>query len=366
MPVLSGALVSRPHEKVRPPFPFAASLCTAASCIGLLAIGGCGSNTGISSAALPSETGASAGNGSGVISQSKLGYAWLTEDGTLRPLLGVMGAAYLGESLTAPRAYVAGAASALSQVALLVGADGGITRMSLPDGALTSAGVTSGTGAAKIRLSPSGSAAVIFVPGATTAVLLTSLRSSMQSHTLTAGNPLKDAAVSDAGSVAALLQVQSKAIVSVLHTDGSTAQVATLSGPGDLGFVGSGDDLLTVDSAANRLVLTHTVSTSPNPLTVNTSGLLKSPIAVGAAVTGRWAVAVNSADSSVVRVDLTGQVAPQRIVCPTQPLFAEPLAYGAFRFSDAGSSPAWVTDITASLPTMFFVPALPPPAVAGL
>ena len=354
--------MSRPYPQVRPRPTVAVSVCSVATCLGLLTLGGCAGSTGVSSAAPPAASGTSTGNATASLKQSQLGYVWLAQDETLRPLLGVVGAAYMGASLTTARAYTTGAASATSQVALLIDANGGITRLSLADGTQTPAGVITGATSAKIRFSPSGTAAVVFVPGAATAVLITGLRSTPQISPLVANSSLSEAAVSDAGSVAALLQLGTRVAVTILHGNGTPSQVATLGGPGALSFVGTGDDLLSVDSASNTLTLTHTVSTAPNPVTVNTSSLLKTPSAVGAAASGRWAVAVNSAESTVVRIDLTGATAPQRILCPLQPKFAEPLAYGAFRFSDAGNAPAWVTDITASTPTMFFVPALPPAA----
>ena len=332
--------------------------------MGLFAMQGCGGGIVTSTASTPVSNGNGTSNGSAALKQSQLGYVWLPKEGDLRPMLGVMGAAYLGASLTPQGSYVAGAASPVSQVALLVGQGGQVSRIALENGTWTSLAVVSGTGL-RVRFSPSGTAAVVFAPGSTSATLFTGLLTTVQTTSLTAGSALQDAAVSDAGSVAALLQVGAKVVVAVLHTSGTASSVATLSGPGALSFVGTGDDLLTVDSAANTLILVHTVSTAPSPVTVGTSNLLKTPTAVGAAATGRWAVAVNSAESSVVRVDLTGQTAPQRLLCPVQPLFAEPLAYGAFRFSEAGGAPVWLTDITATTPTMFFVPALPNVGASG-
>ena len=332
--------------------------------MGLFAMQGCGGGIVTSTGSAPVSTGNGTSNGSAAIKQSRLGYVWLSKEADLRPLLGVTGAAYIGAGLTGPGAYIAGAASPISQIALLVGQSGQVSRMSLADSTLSVVGAVSGS-SLKVRFSPSGTAAVIFNPGSSSATLFTGLLTTVRSSSLTAGSALQDAAVSDAGSVAALLGAGARTVVSVLHTDGTASTVTTLSGPGALSFVGKGDDLLTVDSAANALTMIHTVSTAPSPALIGTSNLLKTPIAIGAAATGRWAVAVNSAESSVVRIDLTGQTDPQRLLCPVQPQFAEPLASGTFRFSDAGTAPAWVTDITASTPTMFFVPALPAAAGSG-
>jgi hypothetical protein len=66
----------------------------------------------------------------------------------------------------------------------------------------------------------------------------------------------------------------------------------------------------------------------------------------------------NSGDASVVQVDLTGAAGPQRIACACQPAVVEQLSgNGVFRFTEIGSTPTWIADITGASPSMMFIPA---------
>ena len=287
----------------------------------------------------------------------QLGYAWRPDDKTLRPLLGVPGSSQVGASLTTPGEFVAGSASAASSIALLIGTDGQLYRMTVPNGSPAQVGTSAAAGA-KIRFSPDGTAAVVYMPGAQSATVVTSLATTPSARVVGASAAILEAAPSDAGTVAALLQAGSGATVSVLTASGAASSVLSLRGAGDLSFVGSGDTLLAADSAANTLTQIADVSTSPAATAVATAGLLKSPVAVGAAHGGRWAVVANSGESSVVRIDLTGGTPPQRIPVAAQPTMVEPLSgTGVFRFTDVGSSAAWMGDMAASTPSVLFIPA---------
>jgi hypothetical protein len=154
------------------------------------------------------------------------------------------------------------------------------------------------------------------------------------------------------------LQTANDASLSVLPATGGPQTLATLKGAGGLAFVGTSDTLLAADSVTNTLTQVQAVSTSPSVTQLATANLLRAPIAVGAALSGRWAVVANGGESSVVRIDLTGAAAPQRIACPSQPAVAERIAgNGVFRFNEIGATPTWIADMTAPAPAMLFIPA---------
>jgi hypothetical protein len=68
----------------------------------------------------------------------------------------------------------------------------------------------------------------------------------------------------------------------------------------------------------------------------------------------------NSGDSSVVRIDLTGQIAPLRIACTCTPTSAVALFGNAtFRITEPGTGPLWAVEAAAATPRSFFIPALP-------
>jgi hypothetical protein len=296
----------------------------------------------------------------------QLGYAWKADDQTLRPLLGVPGSAQIGESVVPAGTYVAAGASAASSLAILVGADGKLYSMSLPSGTPAQIGGTAGPGSV-VRFSPSGVAALVFVPGSQTALLLTSLSSSVKAQAVAAAAPLEEMAVNDAGVVAGILQRGNGTTVNLLT--GSPQQLAALSGPGSLSFAGTSDTLLAADASANSLVVIRTVSSTPSASPLSTGGLLRSPVGVGTAFGGRWAVVANGADSSIVRIDLSGATPPLRIASPAQPTVAQQLAgSGVFRFTEIGaaSAPVWIADITTTNPSMMFIPALAAAPATGV
>jgi hypothetical protein len=294
---------------------------------------------------------------SAVKSGPQLGYAWRSQDQTLRPILGVPGSSQTGASVVAATSFVAGASSSAAALALLIGTDQQVYSMSLPNGTPAQVNLAAASGA-RIRFSPSGVAALVYVPGSLSASLLTNLASAPQARQISVTAPLLDMAVSDAGTVVGLLQTAVGGDLDLLPAGGSPQPLATLSGAGGLTFVGASDNLLAADSGANTLKLVRAVSTAPALSLLPTSNLLKAPVAVGTAMNGRWAVVANGGEASVVQVDLTGASSPLRIACPSQPTVVEQLAgNGVFRFTDIGNTPSWIADITNPNPSMLFIPA---------
>ena len=314
---------------------------------------------GCSTTSVAVGSGAAATQAKAVPAGPQLGYAWKADDETLRPILGVSGSSQIGESVVSAGSYVAGAGSTASGYALLVGTDQQVYRMALPTGTASQINVTAASGS-KVRFSPSGISAVLFVPGGTTATLVTGISTTPQARQLTVSGALADLTASDDGTVVASLATSKGVAIELVTAAGALQQLALPAGAGGLSFVGKTDDLLVGDASANTLTLIHSVANGASATPVATGGLLKGPVAVGAAMNGRYAIVANSAESSVVRVDLTGVTAPQKITCPVQPTVVEQLAgAGTFRFSEIGANPAWTSDITAASPAMLFIPALP-------
>ena len=302
-------------------------------------------------------TAGSSSSPSAVQAGPQLGYAWKAQDQTLRPILGVPGSSQTGASVVPAASFVAAASSSPAATALLIGTDQQVYRMALPSGAPAQINLTAPSGA-RIRFSPSGAAALVYVPGSLSASLVTNLSSTPQVRPISVAAPILEIAVSDPGTVVALLQATAGATLDLLPSAGGQQQLATVNGPGAMVFVGISDDLLAADSVANTLTLIRTVSTAPSVSQLPTANLLKSPVAVGTALNGRWAVVANAGEASVVQIDLTGAVAPQRIPCPSQPAVVEQLSgNGVFRFTPIGNTPTWIADITSPNPAMLFIPA---------
>jgi hypothetical protein len=324
--------------------------------LGIAAVSGlCGCSAGF---VLLGSGGGTSTPATAVSNGPQLGYAWYAQDQTLRPILGVPGSSQFGESVVPAGAYVGGASSAAANLALLIGTDEKVYKMSLPNGTPTQIGATAGTGAV-VRFSPTGASAVVYVPGGTSATLVTGVRTTPVVKTLSMTAPLLEMTASDAGTAAAVLQGSHGASVAVVS--GTNArQIAAVNGDGGISFAGTSEDLVVADSVANSLTLIRAAATAPVAVQLETASLLKTPMAVGASLNGKWVVVANSGESSVVRVDVSGASAPQRVSCPTQPTVVAQLAgNGVFRFNDLGATSVWLSDVTTASPSMLFIPALP-------
>ena len=321
--------------------------------VSLFAVFGCGSGVKLATQAA---SGGTAQAVAAVPSGPQLGYAWYAQDETLRPILGVPGSSQFGESVVPAGAYLTAASSSPAGVALLIASDHQVYKMTLPTGAPYQIGTTAAAGSV-IRFSPTGASALLFVPGGTSATVVTGIAGTPQVKQVTAAAAILDVAVSDAGSVAAVVQAGHGATVSLLSGGGK--QIGTVNGSGGVSFAGASEDLVVADSAANTLTLVKAASTTATPVQIPTANLLKAPVALGASLSGKYVAVANSGESSVVRVDLTGATVAQRVLCPVQPtLVAQLSGNGVFRFNEINGAPVWVSDVTVTSPSMLFIPAL--------
>jgi hypothetical protein len=293
-----------------------------------------------------------------VSSGPQLGYVWDPAVSSIRPILGVPGASQFGQPVTGPGMYMNGAASVRASLGLLQAADGSIDSITLPSGSsIPIAGATAAAGAA-IVFSPSGQNAILFVPGGSSIVLLTALGTTPQVKQLNAPASLLAAAVGDTGQVAV---VSGGGPLAVTMLTGSGAPLLSLSGFGGFAFLPNADSLVAADSSTGMVTLLRNASTAPSAQAF-TSTSIRSPLAIAASRDGNYAVVANSADPSVVRIDLSGATAPLRIGCACQPAQLTTFAGNAvFSLSAPGSAtPAWVVDASAATPRTVFIPAVKP------
>ena len=326
---------------------------------GVLSLCGCGSGLhGAASTGVPASL-------LTVSEAPKLGYAWNETDKTLRPITGIPGSAQFGESVTPAGSYDLGAADSNGTFALLLGASQSVYRMALPAGppVLISSQAIAGSA---IRISPQGTAALVFLPGATGGTLLTQLSGIPAARAVTYAGAIVDAAVSDAGSVAVAFKGSTGVAVQVSPGSGQPVALGALKGFGGMSFIAGTDDLLLADSGTNSLARIRSASTSPASATLATSGLLKTPVSVAASRAAHWAVVANSADSSVVRIDLIGGTAAQRTICSCQPSVVTQLASdSAFRLTALKDGPVWISDASNVSFPVLFIPAVAAEAKAA-
>lgn len=260
--------------------------------------------------------------------------------------------------MTTPGAYEVAAADSMGKVALLLDEQGGLYSMSLPAGSpVRIAGQADKS--SKIVFSPLGTAGMVFLPGSSQLTIVSDLQSVPQRRGVPSTGAVLDATLSDAGSVAIAMKTSGTVSTRVLPTTGSATSLSPLKAYGGMTFIAGTDDLLLADAAANTLVRIRSASTSPDPLLVPTSGLLKAPVAIAVSRSARWAAVANSTDSSVIRVDLRGNTPPLRSACDCQPTLVTQLASeGAFRFTPLQDGPLWIGDASKTAFPVMFIPAL--------
>jgi hypothetical protein len=329
-------------------FTLSVALSAIGACSGLIT--GCGSSVTAPSPSSPLSAAVSNG--------PQLGYLWSATDATLRPILGVPGSSQFGQAVTPAGLYINAAASVRSSIAVLQSANGVISTMTVPQGSARTITGATFSGNAQIVFSPSGLNAVLYTPGSGSVLLLTALGSTPQIQTLTAPSNLLAATVSDTAQVAAVSGT-SKLTVSLLT--GNTASLAALGGFGGFSFLPGGSDLLIADRSTNLVTLVRNTSGTPAAQTF-AAPTIKSPFAIAGSVDGLWAVVANSADQSVVRIDLTSATAPLRIACACQPSQLTTLNGNAvFSLTTPASTAAWAVDASAATPRTVFIPALVKP-----
>jgi len=318
------------------------------------ALAGCG-NVVNSVVAGPSSSSSSAS--AAVSIGPQLGYLWDAADNTLRPVLGVPGSAQFGQAVTTAGAYVNGAASARSSMAVLQSASGAVSVMAVPAGGPQVLSGASVSGTAQIVFSPSGLNAVLYTPGAASLLLVTGLNTTAQAQSLTAPSGFLAATVSDSAQVAA---AYGSGPVSVALLTGNHGTVGSLTGFGGLSFLPGGSDILLADSGSGVVTVVRSAATAPAAQSF-TSAAIQSPLAVGGSADGRWAVVANGADASVVRIDLSGATQPLRIACACQPAQLLPMTGNAvFSLTPPGTVASWVADASATTPRTVFIPAVQP------
>jgi len=294
----------------------------------------------------------------GIPSGPTLGYVFSPTDGTLRAILGVSGSAQVSASIVPSGVYVAGEISTASSVGLLEDGTGTLFAFNLP--LPQPVHVAGGLPAyAQIVFASSGQTAIVYVAGGSTMTLITGLPATpqLQTRTVPAGGHLVSAVVSDAGTVAIVMQ-GTPMPVGTLAASGQFSALTTVTAAGGLSFIPGSEDLLIADSGANTATLMHNVSSglSIQPLTV--AGL-NQPVAIAGSQDRKWAVIANGGDANIFRVDLTASTAATKLTCTCQPALLSSLAGGgAFRLNSLYSGPTWTVDVTSATPQLLFVPAI--------
>jgi hypothetical protein len=245
------------------------------------------------------------------------------------------------------------------QIALLTTRAGALFLSSVPQGTATAV-ASQGIANARIVFSPSCSAALAYAPGNAGALLIQGLPAAPKVSNITFPSGTATAVVADSGSILVSIPQGGAAAIQLLaNGSGTVSPVTTVSKFGGMAFLPGTDTALIADQGSNRVL--EGAQLSGNPSLTQVAGPadgVAQPVAVGSSGDGRSAAVLNQKDSSVVRIDLTGQSAATRAVCQCSPAELESLAGNlTFRVNEPGAGTVWAYDGDAANPRFVFLPA---------
>jgi hypothetical protein len=322
------------------------------TCVAILLVSGCGKSSVNSGST--SSGGSTTPAGTNISNGAQMGLIWNTSDSTLRTLVGVPGATQLGAALFPAGTYSAGAYAGLTQTALLIDPKGNLKIMTLPSLQTVSLAANVSL-SSQIVFSPHGGYAAVFDPGSTSLLQLTGIPLSLSVATVTSASPIQGAAISDAGTLLVAANSATPGVtVTATTANGARSTLATLGGFGGMGFVPGSEDALVADSSANTLARYH--NGTPTALATGVNGL-NLPFAVAASQDGNWAVTANRANSTLVRVDLTGATPPTQSSCTCSPTQLSALNGNAvFELATPGAAPGWMIQADSPTSRVLFIP----------
>ena len=317
-----------------------------------LLMAGCGSTPNSRSA----NPGATANT---VASGPILGSWWDASAAGLRTVYGVAGAAYQGPTVYNDGEYSGAGVCMRASVALLTTKSGALYLTNVRQG--TPVQVTSqGIANAQIVFSPSCASALAYQPGTAGALVLRGLLSAGRttaSVSLPAGTT--SAAVSDTGSILVSVPGANGSATIQFLASGSDAfqSVTQLANFGGMAFLPGADTALLADAAKNTIVEAAQLTTDPALTQIaGASAGVAHPVAIAASSDGH-AAAVANQDGSLLRLDLSGDIAPVRTTCACSPTELQPLAGNlAFRLNEPGTGTVWAYDGDAVHPRVVFIP----------
>ncbi len=276
---------------------------------------------------------------------------------SVRPVLGLPGAATLGAALKAP--FALERAVAAHRAAFALGVDG-------RDGAVI---LITGAGARKLRGVAAAPGEIVFSPSASTAALYYGDRDVIEvvrglpEHPEVAGSldaavlpgPLSALAVSDDGLVLAGCQAgPDSAVVYRFRLRRQSGAVLSGRRVAAIAFVGSSEDALVADAAAH---LVYRLRNGGGAAVIaGAAEGISAPVALGASVDGKRAAVANGGGGPVLVLDLqSGAATPVACACKVSEV--EPMAGNAvFRLTDASQPRMWVLDADGGHPRVVFVP----------
>lgn len=297
----------------------------------------------------------------GVIGGSTLGFVFDSGRHQLRSVLGMPGAAFIGEALSAER-EISGAVISPQQNYALVTSDDrlGLVRLSAVRIPLAIEPVSDRAPDA-IALSPTGAAAALFYAADNCAEVLTGLPDApaVLRRACFSGfaGSLSALAVSDDGAavLAGLGSADAEAVLAA-ETGGNARQLLSAH-VAAAAFFARGGDAVIADAAGNAIYLLRDVAgAAAVSLLAGAAEGISGPAAVAASEDRRFAVVSNAGAGNVAVIGLSGQ-GVKLVSCACVPSRLERMSGDSvYRLNEFSGGPLWLFDGDAGEPRIVFVP----------
>jgi hypothetical protein len=287
-----------------------------------------------------------------------LGFVFDPTSKSVRPLLGLPGAAVQGPALSVP--FPLDRAEAAQRGAFVLAID-------QADSAVVE---ITAAGAQKLSGVPAGPDTVVFSPSASTAALyyrdraVVELLEGLPGAAVVAASlnvaalpqPISALAVSDDGLVLAASPTgPASAEVFAVGNHRAAAPTLTVGRVAGLAFIGATQDALLADGPANLIYRLHNGG-APVVIAGIAEGVT-APIALGTSADGKRAVVANDGGAPLVLLDLADRTAT-KASCPCRVSGVEPMAGNAvFRVTDPAEPVMWLLDADLPAPRFLSVPA---------
>ena len=299
----------------------------------------------------------------GRMSGPLLGYVFDSTAESLRPILGIPGAATLGDPLDLGRSLASAAISPQQDYFLAVAQQDQevlLGRLEAEQPSVTPI-LEARRGAERIALSPTGNWAALYHRGVQRIQLIAGLplRPTLTRDLDLSALPgsLNALAISDAGLV--LVSVGEAGSLVGFDDRGESRYLAAAGQASSIAFLENRDDAVVADRSANTVAVIRNVTGVVEwiPLATEKDGI-SAPRAVEVSSDNRRAFVANSGRGDVVILDLTGGVL-SRLSCPCAVSGFERLkGPSRFRLTPVTEAPLWVLDGDTEEARVVFVPRL--------
>jgi hypothetical protein len=302
----------------------------------------------------------------GGIAGPSLGVLFDSQAGGLRRVMGIAGAATIGECFATAPSITQAWVSPFEDYALAETTAGTELMLLLLDASgvrVTPLGVAAGFD--RVALSPTGASAVLYrrdrhvlqvvtgLPGAPAA------RAEVDISILPIA--LRSLAVSDDGLVLVGVLERERGAVYLVNREGTIGAAAAVGDAADIAFLRGSRDAVVADRRLDRVLLLRNLESAPETVTLAGAqeGIAR-PIGVSASEDGRRIFVVNRGAATITVID-SDQGGTRQLPCPAQPSGLFRLGRGdLFRLTDVSGEPLLVLDGSGDVPRVVFVP--PPSA----